>query len=820
MVVICLRKFFFMSLRIITAFLFLSTLGSSMLHAQNDHKYCQHSKQGRLKSGGGGDVQDPQLLRSDTLDIINYDIDLDMTQMGQQLISGKCIIDFRSKLNDVDVINLDLESLQVDSVKAGEQHLLFTHQGPLLHIALPVVLNVDDTYSIAVYYHGNPLQDPVFGGFYFSSGYAFNLGVGFQTDPHNLGRAWFPCFDNFVERSSYSFHVLTSNGKTAYCNGIRTGVDVVGQDSLYTHWYLEQQIPTYLASVAVGSYVHAENSFESITGDEIPIWLTAKASDTTAMKNSMINLVPCLHGFEDLYGPYRWPRVGYCAVPFNGGAMEHATNIAYPLFAINGNLSFETLFAHELAHLWWGDLITCREEGDMWINEGWARFSEAIFTEFIYGQQAYIEYVKDNHKDVMRSAHRSDGARYPVSPIPHAITYGDHVYNKGADMAHTLRGTMGDTDFFTAIRDIMDQKAYSDVSSFDLRDFFQNYTEADLTTFFDQWIFAQGYPEFRVSNYLSPGNDNDWTVTVKQFLHYAPDYYYNVPMQLTAINNTGEKHHVQTMLSGPETLVNVTLPQNFEPIAFYLNDNEAISHAVLAEERAITTTGNNDADFAEMDIDVNSMGSSTGFFVRVENHWAAADEVVPQSEFYVSPDRWWNVITNAPADVDMDATIRYYGNQNQTNYYDSLFFTQLETLGWNEDSLVLVYRPDGNSLWQEHDNYFLNTSPGLSNWTGRFEITGLKRGQYAWAIRSDIVAVNESKTPVFRFRQMQDKLTFNTSGQTGMLHIFDMSGKTVYSATIRDNDEVDTSGWSRGAYTFQWLNNTGDYRFVEKFILH
>jgi len=794
--------------------------GSQTLCAQqHDHKNCQHTKQGMHKSGGGGDPQDPIFLRSDTLDILSYDVDIDMTLMNQQIISAKCEVAFKSKQNSIDWINLDLEALEVDSILAAGQHLTFSHNQALLHILLPVVLNIDDSYSVKVYYHGNPLQDPIFGGFYFSNGYAFNLGVGFETNPHNLGRAWFPCFDNFVERSSYNFHVLTNNGKSAYCNGIRIGIDVVGQDSIYTHWQLHEQIPTYLASIAVASYVHAENSFESVLGNEIPIWLTAKASDTTAMKSSMINLELCLHGFEEFYGPYRWPRVGYCAVPFIGGAMEHATNIAYPLFAINGNLTYESLMAHELAHMWWGNLITCREEGDMWINEGWAKFSEALFTEIIYGHDAYINNVKDNHKDVLRFAHRSDGTRYPVSPIPHAITYGDHVYNKGADMAHTLRGTMGDQDFFDAIRDIMDQKSFSDVSSYDLRDFFQIYTEQDLTAFFDQWIFAQGFPEFRVRSFVE-SLDNNWQIEVLQFLHYAPEYYNDVPIQITAINNIGEKVSFQIIVSGPATTISLTLPEAFEPLSFFLNDNEAISHAVLAEEMQITAVGNNDADFAEMDIDVNSMGGSNGFFIRAENHWAAADEVVLQSEFFVSPDRWWNVITNAPEDVDMDATIRYFGDENQNNYYDSLFFKQIETLGWNEDSIVLVYRPDGNSLWQEHENYFLNTSPGLTNWTGRFEISGLKQGQYAWAINSDIVSVSQPIQSKFSFVQLHDKLLLRTTDEQGMLTIHDLSGSLVFSKFVTDNTQIQTSNWSKGAYTIQWINNKGENRFVSKFILN
>ncbi|MFN9799531.1 MAG: M1 family aminopeptidase, partial [Bacteroidota bacterium] len=248
-----------------------------------------------------------------------------------------------------------------------------------------------------------------------------------------------------VELSEYELRVLTANGRTAYCGGVRLSVDTVGTDSLYTRWLLaDHPIPSYLASVAVANYTHVDDSYTTALGETIPVWLTARPQDTTAMKNSFLNLIGCLSGFEEHYGPYRWPRVGFVSVPFNAGAMEHATNIAYPSFAINGNLTFETLIAHELSHHWWGDLVTCRTAEDMWLNEGWASYCEALFEEIIYGVEAYADYVASNHKDVLTDVPNDDGGYFPVSGVPHELTYSGTVYSKGADIVHNLRGVMGD----------------------------------------------------------------------------------------------------------------------------------------------------------------------------------------------------------------------------------------------------------------------------------------------------------------------------------------------------------------------------------------
>ena len=780
-----------------------------------NHHYCQKKK--FIPKSGGSVILDPGNLRSDTLDVLGYDITLDFTQMNSSQLSATCEVNFRSLMDGIDAINLDLISMTVDSVTSSFGSLTFSHNAGQLHVALPQVLNSDDQQSIEVHYHGTPGQDASWGGFYFQAGYAYNMGVAFTYEPHNFGRAWFPCFDNFVERSSYTFHVLTNQNRTAYCNGVRTGIETVGQDSLLTHWNLQEEIPSYLASVSVCNYVEAVQSFPSVNGNDIPIVLVAKAIDTTDMKNSMVNLDEWMIAAEEHYGPYRWPRVGYCAVPFNGGAMEHSTNISYPLFAIDGTLLWETLYAHEVSHQWWGDLITCRNASDMWINEGWASFSEALFMESIYGTEAYLDFTRANHKDVLLHAHQSDGARYPVSPVPSEITYGEHVYHKGADMAHTLRGYMGDEAFFNAIQAFMDAYAYDDVNSAEMRDFFQDYTSADLTSFFDNWIFAPGFPEFRIVQAV-PGASNDVSLTIEQHKHYASDYYTNVPMQLYARSVDGEEYSTQIVLTGETTVADITLPDGFTADAYFLNVDEKISQAVLGQSQVITTTGSHDFTYAEMDFDVMDMNGLDSVYVRAENHFAEVNEVQSQPEFFISPDRWWSVYLsendNAPI---CNASFKYYGNESQNNYFDSLFFDQVENLGWNEDSIILVYRTSPDQLWQEWQGYDVVTTPGLTNWTGRIDADHIQTGEYAFALRTGVNPVAETTSnPTVHIFRSEDEIVINAQHQSGEVWIADNSGRVVEKRRVMDSDRIHCAHWAAGIYTIQWTDEQSGNRYVVK----
>jgi len=356
--------------------------------------------------------------RSDTIDVLNYQINLDMTNVNNQLISGNCVVTFTPKINGINSIDLDLQSLNVDSITSAAGTLSYTHNDTLIKITLPTTLNTTDTSSVTAYYSGSPQKDPSsWGGFYFQSGYAFNLGVGFQDSPHNYGRIWFPCFDNFVEKSTYEFNILTNGGKKAHCNGELISEIVISGDTISRQWVMNEEISSYLACIAVADYETVHMDFNGMN-NIIPVELVGVEADTTNMKNSFINLNNALDTYEEGYGPYLWNKIGFSLVPFNAGAMEHATNVAYPRSAANGSLANETLMAHEFSHHWWGDLVTCETAEDMWINEGMAVYSEHLFLEKVYDYTTSLEEIKSNHKSVVQFTHLNEGGLRAIFANP------------------------------------------------------------------------------------------------------------------------------------------------------------------------------------------------------------------------------------------------------------------------------------------------------------------------------------------------------------------------------------------------------------------
>lgn len=751
--------------------------------------------------------------RSDSLDILHTELFLDFTAWSAQELSARAIIDMEVLIDDLQEILLDLEGLTVDSVFIDDAETVFAHSGQTLTISPEAALNSGDTPRVRIHYHGSPITDESgWGGFYWQSDIAYNLGVGFYADPHSYGRVWHPCFDNFVERSPYTIEVLSSDEHNAYCGGLLTAVEPIGSDSLLTRWELSEHIPSYLASVAVGELTHHESMFISSTGDEIPVWLASSPGQNVAMVEAFDNLNTCLEGFEADFGPYRWPRVGYVAVPFNAGAMEHATNIAFPA----SGLGLDYLMAHEIAHMWWGDLVTCSSEEDMWLNEGMASFCEALFFEQLEGPDAYNTYVLDNLKDVLYNAASDDGGHYAVHGIGHDDTYGAHVYEKGADVAHNLRVYMGD-DFFEHMAAFLEEQAFSDISSEELRDYLDPLTDANLQSFFDDWVFNPGYPDIRLHNFTNSAQSNGWStdIELRQFLHYAPEYYTNVPLTLTLLSGApGEATHtVETLVSGHQHFLTVD-GLAFEPQHIIINRDQWLHQAVLAEERYIDT-GTEMFNFAELRITANDFPGEDSVWVRVEHHLTAADDAVGQPEWRFSTDRFWRVITRDTENWDAELRLTYRGNQNNNVYLDSLFFTEMQFVGYPEDSLRMVWRPAPSAPWQVIEGSEFNYTGLTNDYQGLIDVPFQGSGDYAWAYPSDgtrlaeYVAHPSLVYPNPARDLLQTHLEANLPFQ-----IADASGRTVLEGVT--GNPIDIRLLSRGVYFFRAKARDVNISFIKE----
>ena len=760
-------------------------------------------------------------LRSDTIDVINYTINLDITDYAGQKISGNTIVKFAPKLNSQNKIRLDLLKMTIDSIKQGNTLLTYTYNDTVLKANLPLALNTTDTTNVTVFYHGIPQGDPAgWGGFSFNGNYAYNLGVGFGAKPHNYGRVWFPCFDNFVEKSTYEFNIITDPAKPAYCNGVLMS-DATLAGKRTRKWVLNKPVPSYLASVAVADYTQVNWTINAANGS-LPVILAARPTDTTALKTGFVHLPNAVLGFESFYGPYVWNRVGYCLVPFSSGAMEHATNIAYPQAAI-GNLAYESeLMAHELSHHWWGDLMTCETQEDMWLNEGMASYSERLFLEYTYNYARYLAEVKSVHDDMVKFAHLREKGFRAISGVPHDYTYGDHVYRKGADVAHTLRTYMGDAAFFAGLKYVLQQKAYKNMNSIEFRDLLQTSSGQNLTNFFSNWVLAGGWPHFSVDSVKTTGTSSPYisVVYVKQKLFGAPSLYTAVPLELTFMNAAWNKEVKNITMSGATQ--SFTVQTNVKPVYTGMNVESKISDAISSEYKTLKTNATITYTLGRATLIISDKGLDSTY-LRIEHNFAKPDPFKNNTHgFRLNTQHYWKLDGILSSGFVSKLRLNYDGNKNTSG--NSYLDTCLTTV--NGDSLILLYRKNAADDWHEVSSY---SKLKLSSKTGFVTADTLKKGEYVFANgKSNVIGINEKTkkqdvemsifpnpaTNVLYVNIENYKLTKNSE-----IRIYDNMGRLVLTKNNADyKNEIFVNELQSGIYNV-CLTNSGHTVHAISFII-
>jgi len=656
---------------------------------------------------------------NDSLDVLHYSINLDIVYLSHKNIKGNTELLLTPKINGLSQLNLDLLKLNVDSVRIGTQAITnWTYNDTVLSITLNNVLNVGDTVSCFVYYHGQPVKDPSgWGGFYFSndSTFAFSMGIGMQDDPHNYGRIWFPCVDDFVDRATYDFNIKVKNGKTAICNGTLEST-VVSSNTIEYRWKLHNDIPTYLASVAIGPYVAVRDTFQGLNAS-IPIAIYVTSNKVVQAQASFTHLKQILAAFETYYGPYRWERAGYVGVPFNSGAMEHATNIAIGLGYIDGSLSYETLFAHELSHHWFGNLVTCSSAPDMWLNEGWASFSESMYQEMLYGKEAYKDNIRRLLYDVLRNTHTRDGGYLAVAGVPHDKTYGSTVYDKGATVAQAIRAYLGDARFFPMLKAYLAQNAFSDQSSNDFRDFISAYTGINMNDFFDAWVFEPGFSQFSIDSFVVTGNTAPYTTQVwmRQRLKHKPNFANSNRIAISFMDDNWNRIDTVIEFSGQTGSQSFNL--NFKPKTVFCDLEETLADATTDYAPVLKQTGLTVFDLSFAKLDVIQISDSALF--QITHNWVAPETLgVNYQGLRISSRHYWSVNGIYPANFDAKAYFKYLRVGDMDN----------DIIKSRYDSLIVLYRPHAGRKWRAV------AANKVGNWlAGYMEVEHVKNGDYVLA---------------------------------------------------------------------------------------
>ena len=348
-------------------------------------------------------------------------------------------------------------------------------------------------FHLTTFFHGPGRAEPgrmQWGGVTDSNGIMFSMGVGFGVPYTSCTRHWLPCYDLPDDKAdSADLTFVTPSGDVTASNGLLVSNEVTnGKRSM--HWHVSHPIASYLLCFASGHL--SRYRFSSPSG--IPVEAFGDATDSLTLDALMrSNVMPVLEFYDSLFGKYPFEKVGFVLAPI--GSMEHQTMITLAQRVTSAKRA-NTVPIHELAHMYWGDWVTCRTFDDTWLNEGFATFSEALVMERYVGKEAYRQHI---HGD-MRGTVAANDDEWQL-PLVGAATVNHHtnnypgiIYGKGAAVLAMLRSYLGDSLFFEALRTYGRRHAYSTATTADFEAACNDISGQNLHWFFSEWAYRFGYP--------------------------------------------------------------------------------------------------------------------------------------------------------------------------------------------------------------------------------------------------------------------------------------------------------------------------------------
>lgn len=393
---------------------------------------------------------------------------------------------------------------------------------------------VSDSFAVKTYYHGIGTSEggaSPWGGVQNDGKMMYAMGVGFHASYISCTRHWLPCYDLPDDKLDT---VYLGIGYELPDNAVSNGIGIGGWEVSHSNrqgsiYKVSHPIATYLLTFAVGPFVYATSSDKKFPPREIACYPEDSAKAQLLLDTK---ITPALNYFESIFAPYPFEKVGYVVAPT--GSMEHQTMITLIKQALD---TASTTAIHELAHMWWGDWVTCKDFNDPWLNEGFATFCESLFLERFKGRASYISKQKSNISGAMASGSSVPLYGTPMSTgtssnYPYAV-----LYQKGAAVVGMLRYFLGDSLFFPALRYYGAQHAYDNASSFDLQKDFETSTGQDLGWFFKKWVFGKGFPTIK-ANWSR--NGGSVTMYFEQTQNAQTIGYFRLPFVIEARTKTGD----------------------------------------------------------------------------------------------------------------------------------------------------------------------------------------------------------------------------------------------------------------------------------------
>ncbi len=482
-------------------------------------------------------------------------------------INGAITFYFKPLSSQLDSIIFNLSAaLTVDSVLYHNNHLSYKQSNDLLNIYFLSAINTLD--SITVFYQGAP-QSSGYGSFTQSTHNGTPI-IWTLSEPYGASD-WWPSNNSLTDKAdSIDILIKVPQGNKTASNGILVSQTTDTTSEIF-HWKHRYPIATYLICLAVTNYsefsknVPFENTNTLVQNFIYP-------EDSASADSQLDDIIPVMQLYDSLFGVYPFADEKYGHAEFGwGGGMEHQT--------ITFVVSFgHELIAHELAHHWFGDKVTCGSWQDIWLNEGFAVYLSGLTYEHELGKPYWNSFLTSRMASVCSEP---DGSVWcDDTTNVSRIFSGRLTYNKGAMILHQLRWVIGDSAFFAGIKNYLADVslAYNFVRTSDLQSHFEASSNQSLSWYFDDWYKGQGYPLY---NIYWKQTSNTIHLKINQFLSNSSVSFFELPLPIEFKDETHDTIiRINNSYSGEEFDIPISFQVDsvlFDPEHWIISANSSVN---------------------------------------------------------------------------------------------------------------------------------------------------------------------------------------------------------------------------------------------------
>ena len=424
------------------------------------------------------------------LKYVRLELDLDPTQ---QYISGTVTSHFKMLQNTSDIYFDLADNLIVSNVKYHGQDLTFQQLSTdEIKINFPATLTAQTTDSLSITYNGVP--SIVENAFVATTTSAGDPILATLSEPFGA-KQWWPTKQSMNDKiEKLDIKISTPAQYTVGSNGKLISETILGNGKKLTYWQTKYPIPAYLFALGISNYTKL-NSTITTTNSSFPFLNYVYPSWATSDTQENLDWTATnMQTFEDHFGLYPYRDEKYGHMQFNwGGGMEHATMTSMGYYGLD-------LIAHELAHQWFGDKLTCGTWNDIWLNEGFATMGEYVAFEKLLMTPVQFQSYLQGEMDYITSD--PGGSVYiPDSDLNfYRIFNARLTYTKGGYVLRMIKWILGDDQFYAMLKAYQNNPAfaYNYVKTHDFQGFLSSYTGRDFTEFFKDWIYGEGYPSYQI----------------------------------------------------------------------------------------------------------------------------------------------------------------------------------------------------------------------------------------------------------------------------------------------------------------------------------